>query len=93
MELFNLEDEIMRAWTTVEDIDNILWALMDRTKEPDADEVANLLIGLSATTNIRMQKLFSSYEHVLKLHFDALKEAKDHVEKVVSKKKPLTKKK
>jgi hypothetical protein len=33
MELFNLEDEIMRAWTTVEDIDNILWALMDRTNE------------------------------------------------------------
>jgi hypothetical protein len=93
MELFNLEDEIMRAWTTVEDIDNILWALMDRTKEPDEDEVANLLIGLSASTNIRMQKLFASYERVLKLHFDATKAAKAHAENMVSKKKPLTKKK
>jgi len=34
MKLHELEDLIMAAWITKEDIDSILWVLMDREKQP-----------------------------------------------------------
>lgn len=56
----------MAAWITKEDIDSILWVVMDREKNPTEDELANLLIGLHALHDARMAKLFNAYEQVLK---------------------------
>ena len=66
MKLHELEDLIMAAWITKEDIDSILWVLMDREKHPTEDELANLLIGLHSLHDARMNKLFNGYEQVLK---------------------------
>lgn len=66
MKLHELEDLIMSAWITKEDINSILWVLMDREKQPDEDELSNLLIGLESLHNARMTKLFNGYEAVLK---------------------------
>lgn len=66
MKLHELEDLIMAAWITKEDIDSILWVLMDREKKPDEDELANLLIGLHSLHDARMTKLFQAYDTVLK---------------------------
>lgn len=66
MKLHELEDLIMAAWMTREDIDSVLWVLMDREKKPDEDEISNLLIGLHALHDARMTKLFQGYDTVLK---------------------------
>lgn len=66
MKLHELEDLIMAAWMTKEDIDSVLWVLLDREKKPDEDEVSNLLIGLHAMHDARMTKLFQGYDTVLK---------------------------
>ena len=66
MKLQELEDLIMAAWITKEDIDSILWVLLDREKKPDEDELANLLIGLHSLHDARMTKLFKGYDTVLK---------------------------
>jgi hypothetical protein len=61
MKLHELEDLIMAAWITKEDIDSILWVLL-----ADEDELANLLIGLHSLHDARMTKLFQAYDTVLK---------------------------
>jgi hypothetical protein len=66
MRLHELEDLIMAAWMTREDIDSVLWVLLDREKKPDEDEISNLLIGLHALHDARMTKLFQGYDTVLK---------------------------
>lgn len=66
MKLHELEDLIMAAWITKEDIDSVLWVLLDRVTKPDEDEISNLLIGLHAMHDARMCKLFEGYDRVLK---------------------------
>jgi hypothetical protein len=66
MKLHELEDLILAAWMTREDIDSVLWVLLDREKKPDEDEISNLLIGLHAMHDARMAKLFQGYDTVLK---------------------------
>jgi len=66
MKLHELEDLILAAWRTREDIDSVLWVLLDREKKPDEDEISNLLIGLHAMHDARIAKLFQGYDTVLK---------------------------
>ncbi len=66
MKLHELEDLIMAAWITKEDINSVLWVLMDREKQPDEDELANLLLGILTLHDARMNKLFNAYDQVLK---------------------------
>jgi hypothetical protein len=66
MKLHELEDLILAGWMTREDIDSVLWVLLDREKKPDEDEISNLLIGLHAMHDARMCKLFEGYAEVLK---------------------------
>jgi beta-N-acetylglucosaminidase len=66
MKLNQLEDLIMAAWITKEDIDLILWAVLDRKEPIDEDELSNLLIGVSALHNSRMTMLFQAYEDLIK---------------------------
>jgi hypothetical protein len=66
MRLHELEDLIMAAWMTREDIDSVLWVLLDREKKPTEDELSNLLLGIHSLHDARMTKLFNGYEQVLK---------------------------
>jgi hypothetical protein len=66
MKLNQLEDLIMAAWITKEDIDLIAWTVLDRKEPTTEDELSNLLLGLSALHNARMNVLFQAYEDLLK---------------------------
>jgi hypothetical protein len=66
MEIYKLEDLIMAAWVTKEDIDLILWTMLDRKEPATEDELSNLLLGVSALHNSRMNMLFQAYEELLK---------------------------
>jgi hypothetical protein len=66
MNRFDLEKEIMQAWMTCEDINLILWRLMDCTEEPSEDELSNLLIGLSSLHESRMQKVWECFTQIIK---------------------------
>lgn len=66
MKLNQLEDLIMAAWITKEDIDLILWTVLDRKEPVTEDELSNLLLGVSALHNSRMNMLFQAYEDLLK---------------------------
>ena len=66
MKLNQLEDLIMAAWITKEDIDLILWTVLDRKEPATEDELSNLLLGVSALHNSIMTVLFQAYEDLLK---------------------------
>jgi hypothetical protein len=66
MKLNQLEDLIMAAWITKEDIDLSAWSLLDRKEPTTEDELSNLLLGLSALHNARMTMLFQAYEDLIK---------------------------
>ena len=54
---FDLEQFILRAWTTVEDIELFLEMYADGKEPMTEDEVANIMIGMSHLHNMRMQQL------------------------------------
>lgn len=61
-----LEDHIMSVWSTKEDIDTVLWAVMDKPEPLSEDELANLLIGICALHESRCQQLYETYSNLLK---------------------------
>jgi hypothetical protein len=66
MQFHKLEELIMQAWSTAEDLDLLLWAMMDRPTPMTEDEQANMIIGITALHNSRMQKLLETYTAVLR---------------------------
>lgn len=64
--LVKLEDHIISVWSTKEDIDTALWALMDKPLPLSEDELANLLIGIAALHDSRCQQLYETYVNLLK---------------------------
>lgn len=66
MQFYKLEDLIMQAWSTSEDLDLLLWSMMDRPTPMTEDEQANMIIGITALHNSRMQKLLETYTAVLR---------------------------
>ena len=68
MQFYKLEVLIMQAWGTAEDLDLLLWSLMDRPTPMTEDEQANMIIGITALHNSRMQRLLDGYSAILKTH-------------------------
>lgn len=64
--LVKLEDHIMSVWSTKEDIDTVLWAVMDKPQPLSEDDLANLLIGIAAMHDARCQQLYETYTNLLK---------------------------
>ena len=64
--IMKLEDHIMSVWSTKEDIDTVLWAVMDKPEPLSEDELANLLIGICALHESRCQQLYETYSNLLK---------------------------
>jgi len=64
MKIFDLEQEIMKAWHVVDDID----LLHENVIETDmsTDDIANVLLGLKGVYSMRFQKLFNTFEEVCK---------------------------
>ena len=73
MKIFDLEQEIMKAWHVVDDIqllnENVMETDMPR------DEIVNALVGLESIYNMRFIKLFDVFEEVCKEFRTMRKEA------------------
>jgi hypothetical protein len=65
MTRFDLEQFILRAWGTAEDIDLVLWKITDCTEPPSEDDVSNMLLGLKTIHDLRMHKLWACFETLI----------------------------
>ena len=63
---FNLEEEIQNVWHTEEDLDTILYRIMDAPDGPPSeDEVTNMLIGLKEIHKSRCLKLMDVFKSMV----------------------------
>ena len=63
---FNLETEIQNVWQTADDLDTILYRIMDAPGGPPSeDEVTNMLIGLKEIHKSRCLKLMDVFESMV----------------------------
>jgi hypothetical protein len=81
MKRFDLEQSIMQAWGTVDDIDMIYKFIGDdeffQGMQPKhADKIANLLLGIQQLHELRMNKLWADFEENIKENYSLLEEAK-----------------
>ena len=65
---FDLEDAIMQAWQTVDDIRLVTEEILDGKTPLNEDEIANALIGLEYLHKFRCSKLFDIFEELLRTH-------------------------
>jgi hypothetical protein len=64
---FDLEQEIMECWNITADINDVYEYVMDTSKGiDDADKVANILLGMSQLYDLKFQKLFNTFEELIK---------------------------
>lgn len=61
---FDFENAILAMWSTKEDIDLVTSRFLDGPRMTE-DEMANALIGLSALHEMRCQKAFDMFEHLI----------------------------
>ena len=61
---FDLEEEIHKVWATEEDLETILYRILDAPEEehPSEDEITNMLIGLKEIHKSRCLKLWDVFE-------------------------------
>ena len=64
MKIFDLEQEIMKAWHVVDDIQLLSENVMET--DMSTDDIANALIGLESIYNMRFQKVFNMFEDLCK---------------------------
>ena len=62
---FDLEEEIQNVWTTEEDLDTILYRIMDAPETPSSDEITTMLMGLKEIHNSRCMKLWDVFETMI----------------------------
>ena len=63
---FNLEEEIQSVWGTVEDLDTILYRIMDASEGPPSeDDITTMLMGLKEIHNSRCMKLWDVFENMV----------------------------
>ena len=64
---FNLEEEIQNVWNTENDLDTILYRIMDAKDGPcSEDDVVNMLLGLKEIHKSRCIKLWDVFETMVK---------------------------
>jgi len=61
--MITLEEHIMQAWSTSEDIDILIEILGDQ--ELDEDTLMNALIGIKTLHDMRCTKLFNEFENIV----------------------------
>lgn len=60
---FDLEQCIMACWHTADDIDLLIPQLLDG--EIDAEDAANLLLGIRELHNLRMRQTMDTFEQLV----------------------------
>lgn len=66
MNRFDLEEAMSALYNLGDDIDIILHAYMDAKVSPTEDEMANMLIGVKALHQARYQKMWQTFEELIK---------------------------
>ena len=62
---FDLENEIMNCWRIIDDLKSLREHFMEGERVTD-DSISNVLIGLETLYNIKFEKLFRTFENMLK---------------------------
>ena len=78
---FDLEEAIHSIWQTEDDLDTVLYAIMDaHTDEPPSnDEIVNMILGIKELHGARMQRLWDIFEDFVHNQHDTIwKDIKDH---------------
>ena len=63
---FDLEDAIMRLWSSDQDVDTLFKYYYDRQGEVDVEEMANALLGIKQMIQIRGELAFELFEKLIK---------------------------
>lgn len=64
MDRFDLEQDIMKCWSVVDDIDVLYEYVMERN--PTTDQIANALLGLHTLYQMKFEKCFGTFEQLIK---------------------------
>lgn len=67
MNYTKIEDKIMRAWSTSDDLEDFIMHFYEGRKRMTEDEVFNVIWGLKELHDIRCQQLFEVYKQVFQL--------------------------
>ena len=65
MDRFKLEEQIMAAWGTKEDIETVTRRLYN-SDDWSVDEIANMLIGITALHDARCNEMFDTFSKLIK---------------------------
>lgn len=64
---FDLENAIMQCWSLSDDLDLIVEDVLEsQDDEPDVDEIANALLGLSRMHTLRINKVFEIFSELVR---------------------------
>ena len=64
---FNLEEEIQKVWGAVEDLDTILYRIMDASEGPPSeDDITTMLMGLKEIHKSRCLKLWDVFDNMVR---------------------------
>lgn len=63
---FDLEDAIMRLWSSDQDVETLFKYYYDRGGEVDVEEVANALLGIKQLIHMRGELVFELFEKLIK---------------------------
>jgi hypothetical protein len=66
MSLYEIEQEINKVWSTVDDVATLRWAHLDRPTPMSEDELSNALLGIETLLTLRCEHLFEVYSKLLK---------------------------
>ena len=72
MTKFQLEEAIIRLWSTDEDINLLYETIME--KDMTKDQIANTLLGLKSIVQMRGEKCFDLFETFSREHYELEKE-------------------
>jgi hypothetical protein len=64
---YDLEDAIMKAWQTSEDLDLFFRHHGDHPKPMTEDEVSNMILGIKQIHDMRMEQLYDMYKQKFEL--------------------------
>ena len=63
---FDLEQAITEMFTANEELETLLYRIGDSPVTPSEDEVMNILIGIIALNKVRYEKLWNTFEALIK---------------------------
>lgn len=66
MNRFDLEDHMSALHNTGDEIDTVIYSYGDAKIRPTEDDMLNMLIGIKALHEARYQRMWQTFEHLIK---------------------------